>query len=235
MLIPAEEHGRPDKWQPTCRDVLLRLFFFDRAGSGIENCVMKTAQPTKDRILQSGLHLLSRDGLSGVTLGILAETVGMSKSGVFAHFKNKEEVQIGILKEMAGLADRHIATPAVGKLKGLPKLRAIFGNWLVWWNNAGLPGGCPAAAAMFELDDVEGPVRDAVLQMEENWRADLALLTKNAIELGHLRPDTDVGQFVWELTGIYLAHHVSQRFVRDATSKKKAMQAFEALIARGLP
>ena len=89
--------------------------------------------------------------------------------------------------------------------EGLPRLEALVRNWFGWATRAGLPGGCPAAAAMFELDDVEGPVRDKVVAMEAEWRGLLEGLTRQAVELGHLRADLDVEQFVWELCGIYLS------------------------------
>ncbi|WP_422931453.1 TetR/AcrR family transcriptional regulator [Singulisphaera sp. PoT] len=195
----------------------------------------KKLHETRERLLQQGLALMSRDGMAGVTLGQLAEQVGMSKSGVFAHFRSKDEVQIGLLEQMARVAAPVVVEPAMAAPEGLPRLEALVSNWLGWASRAGLPGGCPVAAAMFELDDAEGPVRDKVAAMEAEWRDLLEGFTRWAVELGHLRADLDVEQFVWELCGIYLSHHTSQRFLRRPDSDNRAFTAFQALLERATP
>ena len=178
---------------------------------------------------------MSQSGLSGVTLGILADQVGMSKSGLFAHFNSKEEVQIELLAHMAEFANQKVVEPAMKADEGVPRLRALVGNWFGWAERAGLPGGCPVAAGFFEYDDVESPVRDKILEMEGNWRVLLTGLAKRAVELKHLRRDLDVDQFVWELCAIYLGHHAAHRFLRAADADARAQSAFEALVRRALP
>jgi AcrR family transcriptional regulator len=187
---------------------------------------------TREKILRHGLDLLSQSGLSGVTLGVLAQDVGMSKSGLFAHFRSKDEVQIALLEHTAEVANRHVILPALQAPEGLPRLKALIDNWLGWSTKAGLRGGCPVAAALFELDDSEGAVREKVVEMESRWRGLLTGLVKDAVQLGHLRRDLDVDQFVWELCGIYLSHHASRRFLRDARSDRRANIAVEALLNR---
>jgi hypothetical protein len=118
---------------------------------------------------------------------------------------------------------------------GLPRLRALVENWLGWTTRAGLRGGCPVAAALFELDDVETEARGEVLAMEARWRGLLSQLTQEAIGAGDLRSDLDVPQFVWELCGIYLSHHASHRFLRDADAGARAAVALDALIERARP
>jgi AcrR family transcriptional regulator len=193
------------------------------------------ASATRERILQQGLEMLSQDGLSGVTLGQMAERVGMSKSGLFAHFRSKDDVQIDLLEHSAKLATVQVVEPAMAATEGLPRLEALVYRWFGWAQKAGLPGGCPAAAAMFELDDVEGPVRDKVAAMEAEWKGFLSQITRQAVALGHLRPDLDVEQFVWELSGIYLSHHVAHRFNRSPDSDERAHTAFQALLERARP
>src|ERR1700693_4349005 len=126
----------------------------------------KAAASTRDRILNQGLALMSRSGLSGVTLGVLADQVGMSKSGLFAHFRSKEEVQIELLRYMAKFATARVVQPAMSADEGLPRLKALVYNWFGWAHRAGLPGGCPVASGLFEFDDVEGAVRNQILEME---------------------------------------------------------------------
>lgn len=190
---------------------------------------------TRERILEHGLDLMSKSGTAGVTLGVLADSIGMSKSGLFAHFGSKEEVQISLLERAAQVAEAHVVVPAMHAAEGLPRLEAVVHNWLGWSTRAGLSGGCPIAAAIFELDDSEGPVRDRVLAMEIRWRGLLAQLVREAIAHGHLRDDLDVDQFVFELCGIYLSHHASLRFVRDRRATSRARAALWALIERGRP
>ena len=187
---------------------------------------------TRQRILHEGLDLLSEAGLSGVTLGALAEQTHMSKSGLFAHFRSKDDLQVALLEQMAEVSAAHVVRPAMGSAAGLTRLKALVNNWLGWTGKAGLSGGCPVAAALFELDDSEGPVRSKVLGMESYWRGLLMGLTREAMELGHLRADLDAEQFVWELCGIYLSHHASLRFLRDARSDERAQIAFRALLKR---
>jgi len=189
---------------------------------------------TRDRILHQGLALMSQSGLGGVTLGVLADQVGMSKSGLFAHFRAKEDVQIELLSHMAEFAAAHVIEPSMQAGEGLPRLRALVRNWFGWAQRAGLPGGCPVAAGLFEFDDVEGRVRNKILEMEGQWRRLLTELVQRAVSLGHLRRDLDIEQFVWELSGIYLGHHAAHRFLRAADADSRAHTAFQALVDRAM-
>lgn len=178
---------------------------------------------------------MSQSGLAGVTLGVLADQVGMSKSGLFAHFRSKEDIQIELLSHMADFAMAHVVEPSMTAGEGLPRLQALVRNWFGWAQRAGLPGGCPVAAGLFEFDDVEGRVRNKILEMEGQWRLTLTELVRRAVSLGHLRPDLDVDQFVWELCGIYLGHHAAHRFLRAADADRRARTAFQALVDRAMP
>ncbi len=192
----------------------------------------RLAESTRERILEHGLSLMSQTGLAGVTLGVLADQAGMSKSGLFAHFQSKEEVQIRLLEFMAEFAKARVVAPAMEKEEGLPRLKALVAGWFGWSPRAGLPGGCPVAAGMFEFDDVESPVRDKLQELEKEWRELLAAIVKQAVNRGHFRRDTDVSQFVWELCGIYLSHHAASRFLRSPEANRRAKIAFGALVER---
>src|SRR5260370_24150956 len=156
---------------------------------------------------------MSQSGLGGVTLGVLADQVGMSKSGLFAHFRSKEDVQIELLSHMGEFAMAHVVEPSMKADEGLPRLQALVRNWFGWAQRAGLPGGCPVAAGLFEFDDVEGRVRNKILEIEAEFRGLLTGLVQRAVDHGHLRKDLDVDQFVWELCGISLGHHAAHRFL----------------------
>jgi AcrR family transcriptional regulator len=193
---------------------------------------MDRTSSTRERVLQQGVTLMSQCGLSGVTFGILADHSGLSKSGLFAHFNSIQDVQISLLRHTAHIAQEKVIAPAMQFDEGLPRLKALVENWLGWSAKAGLAGGCPIAAGMFELDDIEGPVRDEVLALERRWRDLLIGLSTKAVETGELRSDLDIVQFVWELCGIYLSHHASLRFVRDPDADRRARIAVDALIDR---
>jgi AcrR family transcriptional regulator len=194
-----------------------------------------TASDTRARIVERGLDLMSRCGLSGVTLGGLAEDVGMSKSGLFAHFKSKDAVQIALLDRAAVVANRVVVTPAMDAPAGLARLKALVENWLGWTSRAGLSGGCPIAAALFELDDLDGEVRVKVQAMEGAWRALLRGLVAETMAAGEFRSNLDPDQFVFELCGVYLTHHASRRFLCDPLADRRALEAFQRLIARARP
>lgn len=194
------------------------------------------SETTHQRILGRGLEVVSERGLAGVSLGGLAERAGLSKSGLFAHFRSKEELQVELLRTAEGALRREVVAPAMGEPEGLPRLRALVGRWLGWAMRSGLPGGCPLYGAAFELDDAEeGPVREYLAESKSEWSGMLAGLVGEAVALGHLRGDLDVDQFVWQLDGIYLAHHVSQRLARDPDADARARTAFEDLVASSLP
>ena len=191
---------------------------------------MGSAVSTRKRILSQGLDLMSTAGFTGVTLGVLAEKTGLSKSGLFAHFGSKEEVQLGLIDRMTEAAGQVVTAPAMSVPEGLPRLKAVVANWFGWSEKAGLHGGCPAAAGVFEFDDVEGPVRDDLASAQREWLDFLAELTRKAVENKELRPNLDVEQFVWEVCGIYLGHNVSHRFSRDAKADIRAHRAFDRLL-----
>jgi AcrR family transcriptional regulator len=176
--------------------------------------------------------MASQSGLDAVTLGVLASTVGMSKSGLFAHFHSKGAVQLSLLEHSERLASPIVVEPAMKAPEGLPRLQTLVTNWFGWARRAGLPGGCPVAAGLFEYDDVEGIVHDKIGEIEARWRALLSSLVAQAVAKGHLRRDLDIDQFVWELFGIYLSHHVSARFLKARDADKRAQTAFAALLAR---
>jgi AcrR family transcriptional regulator len=163
---------------------------------------------------------------------MLASEVGMSKSGLFAHFKSKEEIDIALLERMVEVAYKAAVVPAMRAEQGLPRLTALIENWFGWSTKAGLVGGCPAAAGMFELDDVEGPVREKLHELEKQWNDILKQFIVESIATGELRKDLDIDQFIWELTGFYLNHHASRRFMRSRDANMRAKQACQGLIDR---
>ncbi|MEM5500307.1 TetR/AcrR family transcriptional regulator [Ahrensia kielensis] len=212
-------------------NILLPIIIFDKIERTVVLLIMK-AQDTKMRLLQIGVDQLSLVGLAGVSVGQLANASGLSKSGFFAHFKSKDQMQVELLDEVARIAFTEIVTPSLNADFGLPRLQALFNQWLGWSNRAGLRGGCPMAAAFFEMDDMPGKVRDHIVMLESRWRRVLHKCLEEAVQAGHLVHETDAAQFIWELQGIYLSHHVSSRFLNQKDARLRAVDAFNALIDR---
>jgi AcrR family transcriptional regulator len=191
---------------------------------------MGKGEETRQAILDEALSLCSQVGVSGLSIGGLADKAGMSKSGLFAHFGSKEELQIAVLREGQQRFVDTVVRPALKSPRGVARLRAILVNWLDWTQRAQLPGGCPMNAAANEFDDQPGPVRDAVEAGLADGRRLLANAVRMAIETGELRPDTDVEQFVFEFTGITLVNMQNKRLFKDKDANRRALDAFERLV-----
>lgn len=174
--------------------------------------------------------MASQLGLGGVSIGALAERTGMSKSGLFAHFGSKEDMQLAIMETSAERFAEAVFAPALREERGLPRLRAMLRNWLAWDKSLDLPGGCPIQAAATEFDDQPGPIQDAVKRALRRWRDTLARAVRLSIEEGHLRKETDVEQFVFEANGIVMSYHQSSRLLKDQEAAERAMQAFDRLV-----
>jgi AcrR family transcriptional regulator len=189
-------------------------------------------EQTRTAILDEALKVASRLGLEGLTIGSLADATGMSKSGLFAHFGSREGLQLAVLEHAAQRYGETVLMPALKIERGLPRLRAMFERWLDWAIASGLPGGCIMIAAAAEYDDRPGPIRDAVIANQHRGNALTQKAVRLAIEEGHLRTDTDPEQISFELFGIVLAAHNHRRLLGDKEARKRALVAFEQLIAR---
>jgi AcrR family transcriptional regulator len=187
---------------------------------------------TKTVVTRAALELVSEVGLGGLTIATLADRVSMSKSGVFAHFASKEALQIEVLGAARDLARQAVFDAAKNRDGGLAQLVEFFQLWTGWATRSGLPGGCPFVAAVFEFDDLDGPVRDTLSAIQFEFFVRVTDLVRDAVASGELRADTDIDQVVWETVAIYNGHHVAQRFVRDPSADVRAQTAFNSLIER---
>ncbi len=189
-------------------------------------------EKTRAAILDEAVRIASKLGLEGLTIGSLAAATGMSKSGLFAHFGAREELQLAVLERGREKFGQVVVKPALATPRGVPRLRAMFANWLDWAESAELPGGCVMLAAAVEFDDQPGPVRDRVAALQREWMDSLARSIRGGIEEGHLRRDIDVEQFVFECFGIALVCHHHRRLFGDRRARARALAAQDALIAR---
>jgi AcrR family transcriptional regulator len=184
---------------------------------------------TRGAVLDDAVELASKVGLGGLTIGRLADTAEMSKSGLFAHFKSKEQLQLQTLQRARDRFVDVVVRPALAADRGLPRVRAVFERWLVWARDA-LDGGCIFVAASAELDDQPGPLRDALVREERDWLELLETVARAAVAEGHFREDLDAAQFAFEVHGVMLAHHHAARLMRDERAVQRTEAAFETLL-----
>jgi len=187
-------------------------------------------EQTREAILTHALGLATRIGFEGLTIGRLAEDLRMSKSGLFAHFRSKEALQLEILRMAGARMVETVVKPALSVPRGEARVRALFERWLAWEQSPSLPGGCPFMAASFELDDRPGPVRDFVVQNLRDWMDTLAGAARIAVQEGHFRADLDCEQFAHDCQGIGLAFVHASRLMRDPKAHTRADTAFAALL-----
>lgn len=184
---------------------------------------------TRAAILDSALNLASQMGLEGLSIGALAEVAGMSKSGVFAHFGSREELQIAVIREYHRRFEEEVFFPAMREPRGAPRLRALFERWLRRVSIE-MDSGCIYISGAVEFDDRPGPVRDALVTMVRAWQQALERAIRIAIDEGHLKPDTDAQQLLFETHGLILALHHDARLMRTPDAPQRARAAFERVI-----
>lgn len=185
---------------------------------------------TRAAILDAAHSIAIRDGLEGLSIGMLAEALGMSKSGVFAHFGSREELQIALIDEYARRFMDEVFRPALKKPRGLPRLSAMFDNWLHRVRTVEIPNGCVFISGAVEFDDREGPVRDRMVAVNRGWQGEMQTAARQAIDAGHLRTDCDPEQLVFELYGVMLALHHDARLLRDTRAVERARRAFDRTV-----
>jgi AcrR family transcriptional regulator len=192
---------------------------------------MRKGERTRSAILDGAVKLASELGLEGLTLGRLADELELSKSGLFAHFASKENLQLETLERAAERFSEVVVRPAVRLPAGEKRLRALFENWMEWPRRVRQPGGCIFVAAAAELDDRPGPARDRLAELQREWRVTIARVVRRGQEVGEFRADLDPEQVAFELHGIGLAHHHTARLLRDPRALERARAAFERLVA----
>lgn len=188
------------------------------------------AETTRELILEQALAATSELGFAGLSLGELAKRVGMSKSGLFAHFRSKEELELAVLHAAAAHFVATVVAPALKAPRGEPRLRALFENWFRWSSDRALPGGCVFIAAATELDDRPGPLRDFLVASQRDWLGTLAHATRIAVDEGHFRADLDVELLAHDLYSILLAYHHFHRLLQDPQGAARARRSFERLL-----
>jgi AcrR family transcriptional regulator len=194
-----------------------------------EGRALQKGQQTKAAIVDAALGLATQVGLEGLSIGALAEAMQMSKSGVFAHFGSREELQISVIREYHTRFEEEVFYPAVKQHRGLPRLKALFANWMRR-TSFEIDSGCLYISGAVEFDDRPGPVRDALVGSVKTWLAAMRRALVSAIEEGHLRKDADADQLLFEIHGLILALHYEARFLKNPGSLERANAGFDNIL-----
>ncbi|HYD77498.1 TetR/AcrR family transcriptional regulator [Ramlibacter sp.] len=202
-----------------------------RSRSVRDGRALQKGQQTKAAIVDAALGLATQIGLEGLSIGALAEVAQMSKSGVFAHFGSREELQISVIREYHARFEDEVFYPAMKEPRGLPRLRALFANWMKL-TSVELDSGCIYISGAVEFDDRPGPVRDALASSVLTWHAAMKRAIASARDEGHLRADADVEQMLFEIHGLILALHYEARFLKSPGSIARANTGFDNILRR---
>lgn len=191
---------------------------------------MQKGQQTKAAIVDAALGLATHIGLEGLSIGALAEVAQMSKSGVFAHFGSREELQISVIREYHDRFEAEVFYPALQVERGLPRVRALFANWMKR-TAVEIDSGCIYISGAVEFDDRPGPVRDALAGSVRTWHLAIRRALQQARDVGHLPTSVDLHQLLFEIHGLILALHYEARFLREPGAVQRALQGFENILA----
>ena len=192
---------------------------------------LQKGQQTKAAIVDAALGLATQIGLEGLSIGALAEVTQMSKSGVFAHFGSREELQISVIREYHARFEEEVFYPAVHEPRGLPRLKALFANWMKR-TSVEIDSGCIYISGAVEFDDRPGPVRDALASSVKTWHSAMKRAIQGAKAEGHIEPDVDEEQMLFEIHGLILALHYEARFLKDTSAYARANRGFENILRR---
>jgi AcrR family transcriptional regulator len=185
---------------------------------------------TRAAIVRQALHIAAEVGLEAVTLGTLADQLKLSKSGLFAHFKSKQALQLAVMDEVVERFTQRVVLPSLSQPRGEPRVRAFFAHHLDWAENNGFGKGCFFVSLAQEYDDQPGPVRDRVVQQELDWRSAIAKAVTLAIQEGHFAQSVDAGQFAFEFVGLVHSYQQAFKLLRDPLARERAERAFERLV-----
>jgi AcrR family transcriptional regulator len=202
-----------------------------KPGRAKEGKAMQKGQQTKAAIVDAALGLATQIGLEGLSIGALAEVTRMSKSGVFAHFGSREELQISVIREYHQRFEEEVFYPAMSEPRGLPRLRAMFANWMKR-TSIEIDSGCIYISGAVEFDDRPGPVRDALAWSVQTWHEAIRRAIAQAREEGHLDAGVDAEQMLFEIHGLILALHYEARFLKNPDSITRANAGFENILQR---
>lgn len=193
---------------------------------------MSKGAATRQQIVETALGHAAEIGLEGMTLGVLADQLGLSKSGLFAHFRSKEALQLSVLEEATRRFEQGVIRPALAAPRGEPRVVELIERWLAWFEGGSGRSGCVFISFASEFDDRPGPVREALVASQRKWREFIVGAVRRAIDEGHFRADLDPRQFAFEFLAIGMSLQHSSKLFADRDAGRRARQAIRGLIER---
>ncbi|MES2739436.1 MAG: TetR/AcrR family transcriptional regulator [Pseudomonadota bacterium] len=190
---------------------------------------MRKGELTRAAILDVALELASREGLEGLTIGLLADKMNMSKSGVFAHFGSREDLQMEVLKLYHHRFEQEVFLPSMKEPRGILRLESMFARWIKRVS-VEIASGCIYISGAVEYDDRPGPIREELVSMVKAWQGALLRCVNQSIACGDLKAGADAGQMVYEMYGLILALHHDARFLRSPGSVERTELGFRRLL-----
>ena len=189
-------------------------------------------QASRENILLAAAKLATTKGLDGLSIGDLAAAVGMSKSGLYAHFKSKEELELATIEMAATIFDREVLRPVLAAPAGSKKLLALTNSFLAYLKRQVFPGGCFFAAVGMELDTRPGPARDKVIEVLQKWLSLLKQCLLDAKAIGEIDDNADVEQAVFETHAMLVAANFLFVMSNDTTRLTQARRGVDHVLAR---
>jgi AcrR family transcriptional regulator len=193
---------------------------------------MSKGEQTRRIILDRALAMAGDIGLEAVSIGALAEETGLSKSGLFAHFKSKEALQLGVMQEAITRFTVQVMQPVLATPRGEPRVRKLFEQYIEWICGNDTRRGCLFQKLATEYAGREGAVRERLVQSQKDWREAIVRAVQGAIDEGHFRRDVDPPTFAAELIGTAMVFQTSWRLMREPEALPRAHAIFDALLAR---
>jgi AcrR family transcriptional regulator len=212
----------------------MKIIYSKKNKSDQSEASLSKGQASRDTILRTAATLATTRGLDGLSIGDLAAAVGMSKSGLYAHFKSKEELELATIEAAAAIFDREVVQPAMKAAAGIERLKALVDSFLSYLERRIFPGGCFFAAVAMELDTRPGLTRDRVNEVLNSWRASLKQCLLDAQTLGELDPKADVDQAVFEVQAMLFAGNFLFVMTNDFIRLMQSRRGVESVLARSV-
>ena len=187
---------------------------------------------TREKILNAAMHMVRESGLDSLTIGETAKQVGMSKSGVFAHFESRDALLLKVIEFAAQDFKAQVFDRAMQHKRGLERIHALSRYWLKWGNQPS--GGCPFISGAFEFDDRPGIIRDALVRHEKSVHDIWERAAKIAVDEKEFKEDADCKQFAYEIFGNILSFHIYKRLLNDVKAGQLYNASFQNIISRYL-
>ena len=189
---------------------------------------MEKGEQTKLKILDTGFGLASKIGLECLSIGMMASSVEMSKSGLFGHFKSKENLQLAVMEHAGQIFNQEVIVPALRTQAGIPRIQKIMDKWVEWTIN--LSGGCIFVAAAAEYSDRPGKVRDSIRKQHDLWINCLNRVAHSAVKVRDFKKDTDCDLFAFQMYSLILGFFLYHNSMEYKKSKQLLQSSFQNLL-----